>query len=442
VSEHKRGAALLIILALGWMESCKSSRSAEDAGSGSERAGTSSREADGGGSTSPGADAGPAGAGGTSSQWSLTRDDADVVVGEVYRMCTQDHDCTLVGISCNGCCGQDAISRLREMTYRQELEAACRDYEGAICDCEPKALSAVCVQARCRALDHSQTCFSPTQNGDHARSPGGRGCSCEINGQRICVDGNRLVCQPVHTSEPVASQLAWTALPPESCGAFADCPAPNQRQTAEACLAEYRQCNQRNDGTFCGERCHGPLDCTAFACEDYQPPSSFACDPQGGPWEGICPDAGVRYRIERTGETRYWALDSGALIAVMTRSAAISACQGSDGSVFLGDVSVLTTCPALTDDGTAICLQDRCSDTTATRVADSCELELSAPLRAGAFCQAVVELNGQRLACDDPNGWTGLDRFHIRLDGTACTALRSGEPAVVRVRVACVDLPL
>jgi hypothetical protein len=366
---------------------------------------------------------------------------ADVVIGDAYRSCARDTDCTLVGTSCNGCCGLDAIFRPREPTYRRELEVACRDYQGPICDCQPVDLFARCMIGRCGVFERSEACFSPTEDPELAFEPGIPACACELEGQRICVGGKPLGCQRVSTAEPATARLEWSAYSPGECAKNLDCPELNRRDSAAACLADYLHCSEREDGTFCGEQCHRPLDCTAFACAEYEAPTTFACDPEGGPWEGVCSGADVRYRVEHTGETRYWDRASGALIAASSLSAASSACNGSDAVVFLGDVSLLTTCPALTDDGTAICLQDRCSDTTATRVADSCEFELGAPLRAGAACQALATLNGQVLACDDPNGWTALDRFHIRLDGAACTAVQSGEPTVVRVQVPCTDLP-
>jgi len=450
VSVHESKAAALIVLALGLTEACGSSRrpETEDADRDSGRAGTSSRAAGRDGSTSPEPDAGAAGAGaaagagGAASQWSLTLDGADVVAGEAYITCSRDVDCTLVSSSCNGCCGQHAIIRAREMTYQRELEAACRDYEGPICDCEPKDLVPRCVNGRCGAFERSDACFSPTQNAELAFGPGVPACACEIEGQRICVGGKPLGCLRVSTAEPVTSHLEWGAFSPDRCPENLECPALNVRRTAEACLAEYVQCSERDDHTFCGEQCHGPLDCTALACDDYEPPSTFTCDPEGGPWESVCSGANVRYRVDHTGETRYWDYDSGALIAVMSPSAANSACNGSDRSVFLGDTSLITSCPVLTDDGAAICLRDRCSDTTATRVADSCEFELSAPLQTGKCWLASVELVGQALTCDDANGWTALDRFHIRLDGTACEQVQAADAVVVRVRVPCHLLPI
>ncbi|HMI90690.1 MAG TPA: hypothetical protein VK509_04970, partial [Polyangiales bacterium] len=330
--------AVLMVLAVVLTQSCKSSSgsSERDAG-GRGSAGVRSGAAGSDGSTKPEPDAGAAGTGGAagSSPQSLPLDGADVVIGEEYRLCRVDLDCILVGTSCNGCCGQDAIGRREEATYRREQAAACRDYAGPICDCQPDALGARCVQARCRALRQSESCFSPTQNPNGAFDEGAHGCACEVEGQRVCQAGFQMVCQRAVSSER-SSQLEWVTRTPGFACQSITCPATNRRSAVEACLEEYVQCDQRDDGWFCGTQCRAALDCTAFDCEDYEPPSLLDCDSEAGPWEGVCRDAGVRYRIDRSGETRYWDLESGALIAASSRSAAASACGGSDPSVFLG----------------------------------------------------------------------------------------------------------
>jgi hypothetical protein len=359
MNDRECTVAVLMVLGFGLTQSCKSSGPSESEPGGRGSAGTASRAAGGDGSTSSDPDAGVAGGGGSPglSSSSLPLDGANVVIGEDYRLCNRDDDCMLVGTSCNGCCGQDAISRSDEARYRQQLELACRDYDGAICDCAPEPVVARCLQVRCRALDASESCFSPTQNLDTAFEPGGQGCACAPEGLRVCQAGFQMTCERAPGQEQ-SSTLAWAKRVPGSCREI-DCPPANRRSTVEGCLEEYARCDQRNDGTFCGTQCRGPLDCSVFDCADYEPPSFAECDSEGGPWEGTCRDAGVRYRIDRAGELRYWDLASGALVAATSRSAAASACRGSDPSVFLGDITVFARCPPLTDDGAAICLQAR-----------------------------------------------------------------------------------
>jgi hypothetical protein len=448
---HDGRAAALIVLALGLTNACDSSRPTKPTGGRivSIEAGSSAPIGGRGGATSLDAgsrdagtgDAEVTGSGGATSTFGLQLDGGVVSVSEIYRLCSNDADCKLVSTSCNGCCEQDAITRGRQSQYAEELAVACAGYEGPVCDCELKPVSARCISARCRALDDSQTCYSPIQNLERTVDPAGRGCPCEIDGQGICVDGLRLVCQPTLTTDASTLQLEWQVVRGRGCEAPTECAEIDRRPTPEACLREYQQCGPRHDGTYCGNQCYGALDCSAVACEEYQPISA-SCDPEGGPWEGVCSDGSIRYRITHSGETRYWNRESGALIGFASTGSVGGACNGSDSPVLLGDASLLTRCKVLTDDGTSVCLQDRCSDTAATRSANGCELELSAPLPTNGFCRAVVELNGQLLPCNDPNGWTGLDRFHIRLEGDACNALLASDATSVRVRVPCSDLPL
>lgn len=82
--------------------------------------------------------------------YALKRDDDAVVdPGDVYRACAADSDCTLVGSTCNGCCAVAAISSELKDRFDVEREAACEDYQGGICDCNPPKLVARCVAKVC-----------------------------------------------------------------------------------------------------------------------------------------------------------------------------------------------------------------------------------------------------------------------------------------------------
>lgn len=52
-----------------------------------------------------------------------------------------------------------------------------------------------------------------------------------------------------------------------------------------------------------------------------------------------------------------------------------------------------------------------------------CDIALNGDVDPNAACQGQVTLNGQPIACEDPNGWTLIDSRHIRLQGAACDQL-------------------
>ncbi|HMI90151.1 MAG TPA: hypothetical protein VK509_02255, partial [Polyangiales bacterium] len=271
-------------------------------------------------------------------------------------------------------------------------------------------------------------CFSPAVDAQNALEPGVWGCECKVENARACVAGIALVCAQVEGA-PGARFTRWVGLPKETCDLDPSCPVANRRSDALACLNEYASCNQREDAAFCGARCRGPLDCALVSCDDYEEPG-FECDGTGGPWEGVCDvgtDSLVRYRAESGRGTRYWDLNDGKLRAAQLASDTKSFCGGSDLTMMLGDISVIQRCTVVTNDSTAICSKDRCSDGVAQRVEDSCVFELGGPLPA-EFCVAHVQLNGQGLTCRHPDGWRRVDRFKIRLDGAACELVQSGEP--------------
>jgi hypothetical protein len=374
----------------------------------------------------------------------LERDGADVVVSDFYRRCAQDLHCTLVGTSCNGCCGRDAINSALVETYERESTAACDDFDGPVCRCMPQDLVARCAEGRCRAVARiaERDCFSPEQNAGRAFEPGEQGCPCALEGLSACSDGNALAC----VLDSAAQELKWTALPGGMCETSPECAAVSRRPTADACFSEYLQCNRREDGTFCGDQCHGPLDCSAISCADYEPPTptTVSCDPTGGPWEGLCGVAGeLRYRASRgtTGETRYWDAAGGKLLAVRISSDTQSFCNESEFDMVLGDVTVLQRCTVVTADHTDLCSPTRCNDSPATRLGDTCQFELGRPLEPATACRARVLLNGQDLRCNDPDGWTLVTGSVIELSGAACSLVTSSAGLLVEVHLPCNLLP-
>jgi hypothetical protein len=60
----------------------------------------------------------------------------------------------------------------------------------------------------------------------------------------------------------------------------------------------------------------------------------------------------------------------------------------------------------------------------------SCELDLMTPLSAAVAQGCTVEVNGQAVGLDDPNGWRLNDPTEVELLGTACDALQQGTSSV------------
>ncbi len=66
-----------------------------------------------------------------------------------------------------------------------------------------------------------------------------------------------------------------------------------------------------------------------------------------------------------------------------------------------------------------------------------CEIQLNGRVPEGMACRGTVELNGDPLGCDDPNGWELLDEQHIRLLGTACDELKASDDVYLDVSFPC-----
>ena len=82
----------------------------------------------------------------------LTTDGTEVVVPDRYRGCAVDDDCTLVSISCDGCCERDAVAKSLAKEFESTRKDVCSGYEGPECDCEFAKLDARCKNQRCAAV--------------------------------------------------------------------------------------------------------------------------------------------------------------------------------------------------------------------------------------------------------------------------------------------------
>ena len=79
----------------------------------------------------------------------LANEDMQVVVTERYRACTEDSDCTLADISCNGCCERDAVTTDLVDAFERDRAETCAGYRGPVCDCVVLPLEARCREDRC-----------------------------------------------------------------------------------------------------------------------------------------------------------------------------------------------------------------------------------------------------------------------------------------------------
>jgi von Willebrand factor type A domain len=68
-----------------------------------------------------------------------------------------------------------------------------------------------------------------------------------------------------------------------------------------------------------------------------------------------------------------------------------------------------------------------------------CDIVLDGSLMPGTECQGIVQVNGTKVACNDPNGYKVTDPRHIRLQGKSCELLMD-TTALVEARFPCSSL--
>ena len=68
-----------------------------------------------------------------------------------------------------------------------------------------------------------------------------------------------------------------------------------------------------------------------------------------------------------------------------------------------------------------------------------CQVKLQGELSVDRACDShgFVELNGESLPCDDPDGWRIIDERHIELVGAPCDQWLSEPSAMVHARFPC-----
>lgn len=88
----------------------------------------------------------------------LTEDGSTVLVGDSWRACETNLDCVTVNTSCDGCCGEDAVSATLQMSYQDEFAELCEDYSGGVCDCIALPADTQCLQGLCQRVTRPETC--------------------------------------------------------------------------------------------------------------------------------------------------------------------------------------------------------------------------------------------------------------------------------------------
>jgi hypothetical protein len=78
--------------------------------------------------------------------------------------------------------------------------------------------------------------------------------------------------------------------------------------------------------------------------------------------------------------------------------------------------------------------------TTLTKLlsaAVTCDVELKGTLTVGRACEGSVMVNGNKLPCNDAQGWKATDAKHIQLQGDACTRFKSDPTILLDARFPC-----
>lgn len=90
--------------------------------------------------------------GGDDNPYALDRKGTKVEVTPIYRDCETDADCTLMDITCNICCVQDAVTTTLAQAFDNERMIACADYTGPVCSCIYEPMAARCQEGQCVAV--------------------------------------------------------------------------------------------------------------------------------------------------------------------------------------------------------------------------------------------------------------------------------------------------
>lgn len=74
---------------------------------------------------------------------------------------------------------------------------------------------------------------------------------------------------------------------------------------------------------------------------------------------------------------------------------------------------------------------------TLAGAAVGCDIELNGSIFLDQACDGTVSLNDMPLKCNDPNGWAPIDARNIRLQGSACEAVKKKNDSIVEASFTC-----
>jgi hypothetical protein len=74
---------------------------------------------------------------------------------------------------------------------------------------------------------------------------------------------------------------------------------------------------------------------------------------------------------------------------------------------------------------------------TLAGAAVGCDIELNGSIYLDQACDGMVSLNNMALKCNDPNGWAPIDERNIRLQGSACEAVKHKNDSIVEATFTC-----
>jgi hypothetical protein len=78
--------------------------------------------------------------------------------------------------------------------------------------------------------------------------------------------------------------------------------------------------------------------------------------------------------------------------------------------------------------------------TTLTKLlgdAVTCDVQLAGTLAVPRACEGSVTMNGNKLPCNDAEGWKAIDPKHIQLQGDACNRFKSDPTVLLDARFPC-----
>jgi hypothetical protein len=67
----------------------------------------------------------------------------------------------------------------------------------------------------------------------------------------------------------------------------------------------------------------------------------------------------------------------------------------------------------------------------------TCDVQLAGTLAVSRACEGTVTMNGDKLACNNDQGWKAIDAKHIALQGEACERFKSDPTILLDARFPC-----